>query len=114
MEDQNDLARSAARAFKANVVTGGKGDKAELAAQPLLCTGRRNTWKRFSSDNSESCPVLADGTTGTPQGLPRRDARRIKVPMLKEIGGAVAFDASEVTAWLCVPPDPRNAELTSI
>jgi hypothetical protein len=31
MEDQNDLARSAARAFKANVVTGGKGDKAELA-----------------------------------------------------------------------------------
>jgi hypothetical protein len=29
----------------------------------------------------------------------------------KEIGGAVAFDASEVTARLCVPPDPRNAEL---
>jgi hypothetical protein len=56
MEDQNDLARSAARAFKANVVTGGKGDKAELAAQPLLCTGRRNTWKSFSSDNSESLP----------------------------------------------------------
>jgi hypothetical protein len=26
MEDQNDLARSAARAFKANVVTGGKED----------------------------------------------------------------------------------------
>jgi hypothetical protein len=39
MEDQNDLARSAARAFKENVVTGGKGDNAELAAQPLLCTG---------------------------------------------------------------------------
>jgi hypothetical protein len=33
------------------------------------------------------------------------------VPMLKEIGGAVAFDASGVTAWLCVPPDPRKAEL---
>jgi hypothetical protein len=30
MEDQNDLARSAAQALKANVVTGGK---AELAAQ---------------------------------------------------------------------------------
>jgi hypothetical protein len=59
MEDQNDLARSAARAFKANVVTGGKGDKAELAAQPLLCTGRRNTWKSFSSDNSESLPCVS-------------------------------------------------------
>jgi hypothetical protein len=45
MEDQNDLARSAAQAFKENVVTGGKGDNAELAAQPLLRTGRRNTWK---------------------------------------------------------------------
>jgi hypothetical protein len=45
MEDQNDLARSAAQAFKENVVTGGKGDKAEFAAQPLLCTGRRNAWK---------------------------------------------------------------------
>jgi hypothetical protein len=31
--------------------------------------------------------------------------------VLKEKGGAVAFDASEVTVWLCVPPDPRNAEL---
>jgi hypothetical protein len=41
MEDQNDLARSAARAFKANVVTGGKGDKAEFAAQPV-CTENLN------------------------------------------------------------------------
>src|ERR1700704_1365784 len=57
MEDQNDLARSAARASKANVVTGGKGDKAELAAQPLLCTGRRNTWKASAPTIPNPCPV---------------------------------------------------------
>ena len=37
----------------------GKGGKAKLAAQPLLCTGRRNTWKRFGSDNSESLPWVS-------------------------------------------------------
>jgi hypothetical protein len=40
-------------------VTGGKGDKAELAAQPLLCTGRRKTWKSLRSDNSESQPCVS-------------------------------------------------------
>jgi hypothetical protein len=85
MEDQNDLARSAARVFKANVVTGGKGDKAELAAQPLpVHKGGGTRGKASAPTIPNSCPVLAAGTTGATQGFPRRDARRIKVLMLKE------------------------------
>jgi hypothetical protein len=55
MEDQNDLARSAARAFKANVVTGGKEDQAELVASRFCAHGGGTREKRFSSDNSDSC-----------------------------------------------------------
>jgi hypothetical protein len=84
MEDQNDLVRSAARAFKANVATGGKGDKAELAAQPLLCTGRRNTRKSFSSDNPESLPCVSSRSDRRDPRISLRDARRVKVLMLKE------------------------------
>jgi len=54
--------------------------------------------------------VLAAGTTARPKDFPGV-ARRIKVLTLKEKGGAVAFDTSEVTVWLCVPPEPHNAEL---
>jgi len=42
MEDQNDIARSAARALKANVVTGGKAKLAALARDlNLMMDGRR-------------------------------------------------------------------------
>jgi hypothetical protein len=67
------------------VVTGGTGDKAELA-RPAASVHRaaEHRGKASAPTIPNPCLVLAAGTTGATQGFPRRDARRIKLQMLKE------------------------------
>jgi hypothetical protein len=67
MEDQNDLADP--QLGHLNVVTGGKGDKAEIAAQPLLCTGG-GTRGKASLREFRIPACLSTGTTGATQGFP--------------------------------------------
>jgi hypothetical protein len=65
MEDQNDFARSAARAFKESVVTGGKGDKTSSPRSRFcICACPKTRWTFSRNGLVDRAWLISVGRSG--------------------------------------------------